>query len=129
MIITKNTTLFYANSYAGGKGINLYHLSRAGFNVPKFQILSSTIFRSFVEMNGIQEKIDKIIDEKKSPKEINQLISELILNGKMSEETLNFAKKAYKDLGANLMAVRSSAIGEDSSEFSFAGQLSSYLYI
>ena len=129
MIITKDTTLYYANRYAGGKGINLYHLSKAGFNVPKFQILSSTIFRKFVEENNIQERIDKIVDENASPGEIHKLISSLILNGEMSDETLKFAKKAYSDLNAKLMAVRSSAIGEDSSEHSFAGQLSSYLYI
>lgn len=129
MIITKETTLFYANKYAGGKGINLYHLSRAGFNVPKFQILSSTIFRSFVEENGIQERIDQIIDNNAPPNEVHQLISNLILNGKMSNEVIELAKKAYKDLDSKVMAVRSSAIGEDSSEHSFAGQLSSYLYI
>ncbi|WP_127716969.1 phosphoenolpyruvate synthase [Halobacteriovorax sp. HLS] len=129
MIITKDTTLFYANKYAGGKGLNLYHLSKAGFNVPRFQILSSSVFRKFIDENGVQEKIDDIVSQNKSPKEIHEAISKLIVDAQLSQEVITLAKKAYKDLDCKLIAIRSSAIGEDSAEFSFAGQLSSYLYI
>ncbi len=129
MIITKNSTPLYAQRYSGGKGLNLYLLARAGFNVPEFKIIPSLFFRNFIDSNHIQEKIDKLIDDDKSAKEISESVSSYISKGSLDSQSLELIKKAYASFNSDLISVRSSAIGEDGADFSFAGQLSSFLYI
>ena len=127
MIITEHSTQHYASTYAGGKGFNLYRLRRAGFNVPRFNVISSSVFRSFLDGNGIQENIHQIVNSNRTPAEVHTLVSDLIISASLPEKILALAKKAYQGIDSKLIAVRSSAIGEDSAALSFAGQLSSFL--
>ncbi len=82
-------------SLVGGKAYNLNLLTKAGFNVPKWFVITSNAFQSM--NNDLKQKIENTLNE-------------LNLRGK-------------------LLAVRSSAIGEDGVELSFAGQMESFLYV
>ncbi len=130
MIITEDSSRNYVEKFAGGKGYNLYLLTKAGFNVPKWNVISSQLFETFKRNNNLKIKLEEIIDSNKQNfKAMSVEISKLILNGTISDKLLNELGFAYDQLSSNLIAVRSSAIGEDSAGYSFAGQLSSYLFI
>jgi len=129
MIITKESTGYYAKKNAGGKGYNLYLLSRQGVPVPKWAVISATIYEQLLAENSLAEKIQERIAQDQNPKTLSEDITTLILSQPLSPQIEAAIVSAYEGLSCGLIAVRSSAIGEDSAEFSFAGQLSSYLYI
>src|SRR5271154_5041466 len=82
---------------AGGKGASLGEMTRAGFSVPKGFVILSSAFDEFYKLNNPNSPI---------PIEIAEEITH-----------------AFKVLGADLMAVRSSATSEDSATDAWAGQL------
>ena len=49
MLITRETAPAYAKRHAGGKGQNLYLLSRAGFSVPRWVVLGDEHFVRYRE--------------------------------------------------------------------------------
>lgn len=130
-LITKNSVETYAQKNAGGKGLNLYYLARSGFNVPSFNVIPPHAFRLFKNHFDLENKISAIVTSKLTPAEkeesINGLINECPLE--QCTELFNFLTKAFENLDSKCLSVRSSALGEDSGAHSFAGQLSSYLYI
>ncbi len=89
----------------GGKGKNLFRLKQIGLNVPKFIVLPANVFQDLF------------------PNPSEEEINHFIFPGSVSEEILS-----HFDDGV-FLAVRSSAIDEDGSSFSFAGQFESYLYV
>ncbi|MGB0862908.1 MAG: PEP/pyruvate-binding domain-containing protein [Saprospiraceae bacterium] len=91
----------------GGKAKNLFALQEIGFRVPKFIVIPADVLTPI-----IADKVNVIatIDSFEIPSELlKSVLSEF------SEETL--------------FAVRSSAIDEDGSDFSFAGQFESLLFV
>ena len=80
----------------GGKASNLNLLTRKNINVPKGLVLSSELYDKY------------------------QATHEL------SENDLSDIQKSLKEIGASAYMVRSSAIGEDGIDNSFAGQLDSF---
>jgi len=82
---------------AGGKGVSLGEMVRAGLPVPPGFVVLATAYEKFLK-------------EKKIPEDVAEEI-----------------KKAFKKLGAKHVAVRSSATAEDSKNAAWAGQLESYL--
>lgn len=130
LLIKKDSTHHYAKKEAGGKGHNLYLLSNSGFNVPEWVVLPPKTFEDFKKQTGISEYIDNILtNEHISLKEVSdkiiKKISETSFPAGMEEEL----KTAYESFNHEMIAVRSSAHDEDSAIHSFAGQLSSYLYV
>ncbi len=118
----------------GGKGWNLFHLRQFGFPVPPWFIVSSSVFDAVLgnqkeRIQRILEHLDfndkKILDEASSW--IGQVISQIELPEHFSIELSAALDKAFgKDV---LLAVRSSVVGEDSKENSFAGQMDSFLNV
>jgi len=89
----------------GGKGKNLFRLKKIGLNVPKFLVLPADVFHElFSEAN-------------------EEVINQFVFPENVAQEILHYFEQG------TFLAVRSSAIDEDGSNFSFAGQFESYLYV
>ncbi len=130
LIVNKKSTKNFAKKNAGGKGYNLYLLSNAGINVPEWIVLGKRFFERFKVESNFDEALTSIL--KKNGDNLAQTekdIESFILNAKLSDGLENAIRNSYQRLGKGLISVRSSAIDEDSAGHSFAGQLSSYLYI
>lgn len=96
-----NTTII------GGKAHNLYLLAKEGFNVPSWFALTALAFEKSTEFRTSD---NRFIMPEGLEREIYKTIDSLGLNNKY-------------------LAVRSSAVGEDGDDLSFAGQLDSFLYV
>ncbi len=130
LTVNMNSTSHYAKKEAGGKGYNLYLLSKNGFNVPSWTVLPPKVFEDFKKETGIIDYIDNTLkNEHLSLKEVSDKIVKKISETPFPIETQQELEEIYKPFAGFLIAVRSSAHDEDSAIHSFAGQLSSYLYI
>ena len=90
---------------AGGKAYNLWRLSREGFNVPKWIVLSADIFSDALGSYLVQYR--------------------MLLENYRNE---NREKITYIINNCSV-AVRSSAVDEDGDKHSFAGMMESYLNV
>jgi pyruvate,water dikinase len=124
----------------GGKSANLGELLAAGIPVPPGFALSADAYRAFVEETGLDGAIAAALSHAR-PDDVDTLAGA----SKAIDEAMRFAPlpevvraevaDAYAELarvtGATepAVAVRSSALGEDSAEASFAGQQESFLWI
>ncbi|HET6993303.1 MAG TPA: PEP/pyruvate-binding domain-containing protein, partial [Bacteroidia bacterium] len=101
------------NLVVGGKAKNLFRLVEIGMNVPKFIVIPQEVLVSLVPeeiRNSDYKRIIEFIRQIDIPENsIRKIIAEF--------------------LGVDYFAVRSSAIDEDGSEFSFAGQFESHLFV
>jgi rifampicin phosphotransferase len=119
---------------AGGKGWNLFRLQHFGFPVPSWFIVSSQVFDQV--FGSQKERIQKILDsldfnDKKNLDEASGWIGQIISQSKLAEQfcmELSTAVDKMFDRGV-LVSVRSSVVGEDSKENSFAGQMDSFLNV
>lgn len=117
---------------AGGKGASLGEMTQANIPVPPgFVILASAFDQFLAETDLTQEveaQLDKInYEDVASVDRASRVIHELILAAKFPEDLEKEVTQNFKDLGAEFVAVRSSATAEDSSAASWAGELESYL--
>lgn len=97
----------------GGKAKNLFRLAEAGMNVPKFVVIPQEVL-----LSHLPEEI-RNSDHGKIAAFIGQV--------NISENSI--ATMLAEFPATNYFAVRSSAIDEDGSEFSFAGQFESHLFV
>lgn len=134
MLVTPKSTLFFAKSEAGGKGFNLYLMSQAGLPIPEWVVFGKRYFHEFMQSPGVKAALDLTVERlqnseitaAQAEKEISQLFEETELPGSVARSLM----QALGTLGAeNIFSVRSSAADEDSLSHSFAGQLSSFLYV
>jgi len=98
----------------GGKAYKLSMLSK--YNVPNWFCVSTNAF-----FDHLSEDISG-----KPYEEIDKYIQNLEIRKELVEE-INQAIKSFDS--NDYLAVRSSAIGEDGDNFSFAGQMDSFLYV
>ena len=120
----------------GKKAQNLLELAANGFNVPHFSVITNRYFKEIIlkeiEMynqeagNNDEIKDWEAVFSGNTERKIENIIR-IIKNHKIREE---FEKEIENVLNEeSYYAVRSSSIEEDSSNFSFAGQFETYLYI
>jgi len=121
----------------GGKGHNLARLHRYGFQIPAGGVLTSMVYRDFLESNGLSDhifavasiKAESVLDPaiEKTLTEIREKIS----NGQISEICIQDLSRqlTFLKLVDKPVAVRSSATAEDSLKASFAGVHESFLNI
>lgn len=119
---------------AGGKGLNLARLTRAGFPVPPGFIVPTEAYRAFVAANNLQEKIqammkDLAAEDIQALESASGQIRAAFSAGKVPVETESAIRAAYGDLKEAPVAVRSSATAEDLPDLSFAGQQDTYLNV
>jgi pyruvate, water dikinase len=124
----------------GGKSANLGELMAAAIPVPPGFALPAAAFTGFVEASGLSEEIAGAI-ERVSPGDVDSIggashkISEAMRSAPLPDAVCADIAAAYEDLArsqntdAPPVAVRSSAIGEDSQDATFAGQQETYLWV
>jgi phosphoenolpyruvate synthase/pyruvate phosphate dikinase len=124
----------------GGKSANLGELLAAGIPVPPGFALGADAYRLFVAETGLDGAIAAALSHAR-PDEVDTLAAA----SKSIDEAMRFAPlpdgvraevaEAYAELARATgeaepaVAVRSSALGEDSAEASYAGQQESFLWI
>lgn len=125
-VVALNSLRKHHHKIAGGKGANLGELA-SKFKVPPGVVVSSHSFRDFAEHNGLSESIGKI--QKSHDVELASKISGSIVCAAMPRHIENEIISAISNLKNDFVAVRSSAVFEDSGEASWAGQLETYTNI
>lgn len=113
---TDNKTLL--RQEVGGKAKNLFRLQELGMNVPKWMVIPQESLLSLIPQQ---------LQEGDNNKKIIEHLESLWLGDAFHEEVKNYFN--YSKNPTCYFAVRSSAIDEDGSDFSFAGQFESYLYV
>lgn len=97
----------------GGKARNLYRLKQSGLMVPKWIVIPQEIVSSLIPAEIQNEAFSKII----------AFINSYRISALFIEEII----KQFP--ASTFFAIRSSAIDEDGSDFSFAGQFESHLFV
>ncbi len=119
---------------AGGKGASLGEMTQAGIPVPPGFVILSNTFDFFIKETDILQEIDSILNrvnnsDINSVEKASEAIQGLIKNATEPEDLEEIFLHGFKDLGAEFVAVRSSATAEDGVDHSWAGQLESYLNV
>jgi phosphohistidine swiveling domain-containing protein len=132
--VQPNSTFSFAKREAGGKGFNLYLMSSAGLPVPRWLVLGRTFYDDFIEGSGLKGDIERTLRDfasaKISAQECSFEMYKLIALAPINPAAQEKMRLSYESVSqGKLISVRSSAADEDSGQFSFAGQLSSFLYV
>lgn len=121
----------------GGKSASLGELIAAGIPVPPGFALSTTGFGAFVEEAGLAGRISLAVADL-APEDLDRVnavssaISEGMRSAPVPESVRAEVARRYAELSADAdppVAVRSSALGEDSQDATFAGQQETYLWV
>jgi pyruvate,water dikinase len=123
-----------AAAIAGGKGASLSRLRRAGFPVPPGFVVCTRAFRMFLDdacgHEFLRARMAEVrIDDPGSVAVAAHPIREFILTRPLPAAVDDHIRRGYDELGGSAVAVRSSAVGEDSEGASFAGQHDTFLGI
>jgi pyruvate, water dikinase len=124
----------------GGKSACLGELLSAGLNVPPGFALSSAAFRAFIEEGGLEPRIPKAIESVPSGdfnavESAARAIGEAMRSAPVPHFVREEIARRYAELAeaegvqAPPVAVRSSALGEDSTDATFAGQQTTCLWV
>ncbi|MBI3413369.1 MAG: phosphoenolpyruvate synthase [Candidatus Aenigmarchaeota archaeon] len=142
-------------SLVGGKGANLGEMMKTRLPVPKGFVVTTDSYLAFISENRLQEKIERTLAELdiesseslvKASEEIRKMVmgsqipqpieNEIVTSYRalyMADELREISGKAldFIRVGRDQLpvAVRSSAVAEDSSATSFAGQMVSILNV
>jgi pyruvate,water dikinase len=113
---------------AGGKGASLGEMLRAGLPVPPGFVVLTTAFERCVRNPDlvVEAEADAQRDLADAQR-FHEKIEALFLGLRMPDEVTSQIEQSFRDLNAGYVAVRSSAVSEDSSAHSWAGQLDTYL--
>lgn len=121
-------------SIAGGKGASLGEMTRAGFQVPPGFVIFSSAFDQFLLETDLGIEIEAKLHAV-NREDINSIdrasneIRDLIHDKEFPQDFGKMVLEEFTKLGAEYVAVRSSATAEDSSVASWAGELESYLNV
>jgi pyruvate,water dikinase len=123
----------------GGKSANLGELLSIGLDVPTGFAVAASAFRTFVEDTGLEGTIATAMDRASSgsvedgaaaSKAIGEAMRFAPLPDAVRAELAERHDELVRETGGEApVAVRSSAIGEDSQEATFAGQQESFLWV
>lgn len=114
---------------AGGKGANMGELVAAGLPVPPGFVLMRGSYLSSMRAAGVEAELAVVhrealteVDDSARLSELCQRMRGLVTKAGVSDEVREQLLASYRTLGPNcVVAVRSSATGEDGSDASFAG--------
>ena len=120
----------------GGKAYNMAWLSKEGFPVPKWWVLTTEALRSQLEAAGLEDWIKQQVktlsgdSDSAAVGKVADAIQGKVAKLALTDNLRSLIKEALpeSDLEEKYFAVRSSILGEDAEGASFAGQMDSYLY-
>ncbi len=123
----------------GGKGANLGEMrSRVAVPVPNGFVITSYAYKIFLDYNKLSQHIGELLsswsmNDLDSLGRVSEELKKIIHDAQIPPELEAALQTAYEQLAAQegrrpLLAVRSSAIGEDVT-FTFAGQYATYLNV
>ena len=118
----------------GGKSSTLGELIAGGIPVPPGFAVSTSAFRAFVEEAGLAGMIAAEMS-RMSPGDVESIgaashaISQAMRFAPVPDAVRDEVARRYAELGEPPVAVRSSALGEDSQDATFAGQQETYLWV
>jgi phosphohistidine swiveling domain-containing protein/6-pyruvoyl-tetrahydropterin synthase len=130
MMILDRTSPIATLTNMGGKALNLYMMNSQGIQIPTWCCISTEYFETFYKQ--IDGEILKLLsninlNNLQEIKSKAQQIEDLFLAQELDQNLIDEIFRRFKDV--NYMAIRSSAKGEDGKAQSFAGQLSTFLYV
>ncbi|MBB4932685.1 pyruvate,water dikinase [Lipingzhangella halophila] len=118
---------------AGGKGANLGELVRAGYRVPGGFVVTTDAYTAVVDRGGLAQRIDERLAAADGSADDAARAAAAIRSefaaAEIPEEVRAAIVAAYAELGAEAVAVRSSATAEDLPGAAFAGQQDTYLNV
>lgn len=133
-LLIKNFKQIYKSDtqIAGGKGASLGEMTQIRIPVPEGFVILSNAFDKLIEETDLNVEIDAVLEgvdiqNIQTVENASEKIHELILSKEMPEDIMKEIIESYQKLGANFVAVRSSATSEDSASAAWAGQLESYI--
>lgn len=114
---------------AGGKGANMGELVAAGLPVPPGFVLMRSSYLASMEAAGVDAELGALhrealtqVDSAARLDELCQRMRTLVAKAGVSQDVRSQLLESYRGLGPNcIVAVRSSATGEDGRDASFAG--------
>jgi phosphohistidine swiveling domain-containing protein len=110
---------------AGGKGAGLSRLCRQGFNVPPGFVITPAAFRDFLA----DFEIEVLVQRREWAESDLERIREMLMACRIPDRLARPIRRAYRKLGGDRVAIRSSLMGEDTALSSFAGQLDTVLNV
>ena len=124
----------------GGKSAALGELLAGGIPVPDGFAISATAFAAFVEGGGLRGAIERTladldVDDLAAVQRASGALTAAVAEAELPPPLRAELLERYVELGAEAgeseppVAVRSSALGEDSAEATFAGQQETYLWV
>jgi phosphoenolpyruvate synthase/pyruvate phosphate dikinase len=118
----------------GGKSSALGELITGGIPVPPGFAVSTAAYRAFVDEAGLGSMIEAATAQV-TPDDVDSVgaaahrIGEAMRSAPVPDALAEEIARRYAELGEPPVAVRSSALGEDSQEATFAGQQETYLWV
>jgi pyruvate,water dikinase len=124
----------------GGKSASLGELLAAGIPVPPGFALSTSAFSSFVDEAGLGQRIADVVgalapDDVEAIGTASRTLGEEMRSAPLPDAVRDEVVSRYEELARAVdhdeppVAVRSSAVGEDSADATFAGQQETYLWV
>ncbi|UFS99788.1 phosphoenolpyruvate synthase [Nocardia huaxiensis] len=115
----------------GGKARGLHALGGFGFRVPEWVVLGTDIFGGFAEEAGLGEALAEFagIEDVEAAVARGAALGEAIVGGALPDSVRGLIQDAWERLGDTAIAVRSSVVGEDGAEHSYAGQFDTFLNV
>jgi len=118
---------------AGGKGANLGEMTASAIPVPNGFVITAEAYRLFIEENNLKEdfsaRLEKAQNDEAKLLEAAEHFRAAIKNAALPPALESEIRKGFTLLGAERVAVRSSATAEDLPDASFAGQQETYLNV
>lgn len=136
LVIDSKSAAKFEQQHLGGKAYNLAVLSKSGYNVPSWWVISVDACREFLEQSNTISDINQqlsVLTEQTDMQEITAIaekvqaqVETLSLSEVIKTELVSLV--GAEELDNQFWAVRSSVVGEDAKGASFAGQMDSMLY-
>ncbi len=127
--LDQTESLIADETLLGGKAKNLAWLKRFGFNVPAFIVVTTEAFHHYLEIATGRSYGDLMTALRLDPLAEASRIHAAILATSLPESLLLPLRDKLKSLPEGFLAIRSSVVGEDSQEASFAGQMETFLFM
>jgi pyruvate,water dikinase len=140
LVLSMSEVDIHSTDQAGGKMANLGEIhNRVGLNVPDGFVITAAAAKYFMDSNNLQDEINRRLklldhDDLEDLYTTSASIQQLIANAPLPEDLEQLITQQYEELAGRsskriLVSMRSSALGEDSGNVSFAGQYRTQLNV